>query len=395
MNDPAYRIAIFSDSTLPVLNGVSVSIDMLVRELRGLGHSVHVFTAAHFRYRDPDPNTYRFFAAQTPWTKGYPIALPPFYPFIRHFRRERFDIVHTHTPFTIGFVGLRWAESHGIPIVSTYHTLYDKYAHYIPYFPKWYVRYKTAKHTNYYFNRVSQVITPTESSLRWLRRHSVTRPIHVIPTAPLPPPMLDRAELRHAMGLAPHQRVLLYVGRIAHEKNMSMLIEAVGRLLPEDPSLVFWLVGDGPAHEACRDQVRALGIGDRVRFIGNVPRAEVDRYFAIAHLFVFASMTETQGLVVGEAMQHGLPSVVVQGGGASLAVRDHENGLIVRNDAEQFAEAARRLLGDDNLYARLSSGALAQARSYTPAHMAQAVLRVYDIAMGRQPQPESHVVRSL
>jgi len=370
------RIALFSDSALPILNGVSVSIDSLIRELRNLGHSVHVFTAAHFRFRDPDPNTVRFPAIQTPWTKDYPLAIPPFYPMLRAFRQQDFDVIHTHTPFTIGFVGLRWGQSHGIPVVSTYHTLYDKYAHYIPFFPKRYVRYKIAKHTNFYYNQVDQIITPSESSLKWLRRHSVQPPIHVVPTG-LPNPLpLQRGPIRQKLGIPADARMLLYVGRIAKEKNMSVLLEAAA-LVMRDPRVWLYLVGDGPFRASCSQLARSLGIGDRVRFVGFVDREEVDAYYAAADLFVFASMTETQGLVVTEAMAYGLPAVVVTGGGASENVRDGENGRLVRNDASQLADAALEMLEDDQSFARMCQEAARTASRFSCETMAQRVVEVY------------------
>lgn len=380
--DRRLKIALFSDSAMPVLNGVSVSIDALVSSLRQLGHSVHIFTASHFAYRDPDPNTYRFPALSTPWTRGYPLAFPPFYPMIRHFRKHKFDLIHTHTPFTLGFVGLRWGQSHGVPVVSTYHTLYDKYAHYIPFFPKRYVRYKIAKHTNFYYNSTDHVIVPSDAAQRWLRRHSVKTPISVIPTGISQAATLERAEIRAILGINPDQRMLLYVGRIAHEKNMETLFRAVSRAFDSDPSLVFWLVGDGPMREECVHMAREMGIGDRVRFVGFVPRHEVDQYYAAADLFVFASMTETQGLVVGEAMAHGLPPVVVSGGGASAAVADGENGIIVNNDANAMSAAILQILNHDVAYARISEMARKSMRGYTTAHMTQSVLEVYDQVLG-------------
>lgn len=387
MSGRTYRIAIFSDSALPVLNGVSVSIDMLVRELRQEGHSVALFTASHFRYRDTDPNTYRFPAVQTPWTRGYPLAIPPFYPMFRRFRRQCFDVIHTHTPFTIGFAGLRWGQSEGIPVVSTYHTLYDKYHHYIPFFPKRYLRYKIAKHTNYYFNAVARITTPSEAAKRWLLRHSVARPIDVIPSAPLPPKPIDRAEARNELGMPAGNKVMLYVGRIAREKNMATLFQAAAQVMREDHATVLWLVGDGPYRGECVALTRELGIGDRVRFVGGVQRDAVDAYYAAADIFVFASMTETQGLVVGEAMQYGLPAVVVGGGGASATVVEGETGFVVRNDAEQMAGSILDVLRSDETHARFCDAARMHGRAYTPRDMARAMVEVYDRALERVDDP--------
>jgi glycosyltransferase involved in cell wall biosynthesis len=382
----------FSDSALPVLNGVSVSIDALVKALRERGHSVSVFTASHFGYRDPDPSTYRFPAVATPWTKGYPLAFPPFYPMLRHFRRGRFDVVHTHTPWTLGFVGLRWAQSHGIPIVATYHTLYHKYLHNVPFLPREYVRYRIAKHTCFYYNSVDQVITPSEDARHELDRHRVRTPVTVIPTGVPGSRPLDRTEARQRLGMGPQRRVLLYVGRIAKEKNLATLLVACAIAFKRDPTLVLWLVGDGPARSNCASMARNLGIADRVRFQGFVPRAEVDPYYAAADLFVFPSVTETQGLVVAEAMTYGLPAIVVAGGGASAAVEDGVNGLIVDNDPEAFAAKISELLADDGLYAALSSAATRAVRAYSIDQMAEAVLGVYAAALGggvaQTPRPD-------
>ncbi len=377
MQEERLRIAIFSDSAFPILNGVSVSVDALISELRHRGHSVHLFTAAFPHHKDNDPNTYRFRAIESPWTKGYPLAFPPFYRMLRKFRRQEFDIIHTHTPFTIGFVGLRWAESHGIPVVSTYHTLYDRYAHYIPYFPRRYTRFRMAKHTNFYYNNVDHVITPSEASMRWLQRHSVNKPITVVPTGVPKGPIIDRSEARLALGIPPDQRILLYVGRLAKEKNLEVLFEAVTRVFAEDPSVRLWLVGDGPHRDECASMVRRLGIGDKVNFVGSVPRREVDQYYASADLFVFSSITETQGLVVIEAMNFGLAAVAVTGGGASEAIEDGYNGFIVKNEPESLSSAVLTVLHDDALSARLSEGATVTSRRYGTEAMAEAVLQVY------------------
>jgi 1,2-diacylglycerol 3-alpha-glucosyltransferase len=380
--DGRLRIAIFSDSALPILNGVSISIDSLITELRNQGHSVHLFTARHPGFKDPDSNTHRFRAVETPWTKGYPLAFPPFYRMLRKFRKFEFDVIHTHTPFTIGFVGLRWAESHGIPVVSTYHTLYDRYIHYIPFFPRRYLRFKLAKHTNFYYNRVSHVITPSEAALKWLRRHSVSTPATVIPTAAMLRQPLNRAETRMKLGMPADQKILLYVGRLAKEKNLSGLLEMAAIAFQQDASLRLWLVGDGPYRGECKEIARGLGIGDRVKFVGFVPRSQVDAYYAAADMFVFASITETQGLVVQEAMTYGLPAVAILGGGASEGIEDGVNGFAIKNDAVSFAETVLSVLDDEKLYAELSLGAAKSVRGLGVTDMAHRVVAVYREAMG-------------
>lgn len=371
------RIAVFSDSVLPILNGVSISVDSLVHELRNQGHSVHVYAAKIPGHQDSDPNTFRHPGIPTPWALQYPVARPPYLSLLKRFRQHTYDIVHTHTPFVLGMVGLRWAESHEIPIVSTYHTLYDRYAYYAKLVPRRYIRFRIAKHTNFYYNNVSHVITPSEASAKWLRRHSVDTEITVIPTGTARVHFIDRSAIRQKMGVPADARILLYVGRLAREKNLATLIAAAEQVMRYDSQVRLWMVGDGPYREECLAEVRRRGIGDRVRFFGFVPRQEVDAYYAASDLFLFASITETQGLVVQEAMSHGLPAITVGGGGASASVVSGTNGFVVRNDATALAEAAIRVLGDQDLHDSLSTSALRLVREQSPAQMASRVLTVY------------------
>ncbi len=381
----------FSDSALPVLNGVSVSVDQLVKGLRNLGHSVSLFTSDYPGHVEQDPNTCRFRSILTPWAPGYPLSVPPFYGRLGEFRRADFDIVHCHTPFTVGMVGLRWSQSEEVKAVATYHTQYDKYTHYVPYLPHLYTRFKIAKHTNYFYNRVAQVVTPSEAAAHWLRRHAVRTPLTVVPTGVrLPPPGL-RNPARSRFELGPAETVVLYAGRIAREKNLALLFQAMVPLLKADPGLWLWIVGDGPAREEHRTFIRQAGVGDRVRFFGFVPREDIDDYYAAADVFAFSSTTETQGLVVVEAMAHGLPAVVVVGGGAGAAVRDGINGFLVPNRAPEFGQAVRRIVEDRTFAGSLSKGARETAAEYTVEKMVSKVESVYHRALGTERAP-SHAV---
>jgi 1,2-diacylglycerol 3-alpha-glucosyltransferase len=389
------RVAIFSDSVLPVLNGVSVSVNALVAELRNQGHSVHVFAPRYPHHRESDPNTYRFRALETPWTKGFPIAYPPFLRMLHKFRRHEFDVIHTHTIGVLGFVGLRWAESHDIPIVSTYHTLYDRYAHYIPFVPRRYVRFKIAKHTSFYYNSVDHIITPSEASLRWLRRHAVRKPVTVIPTGAKPRTLHDRSEVRQSLGIPPDQKVMLWVGRLAIEKNMEMLFEMAAVAFAQDAQLRLWLVGDGPYRDECRVLARKHAIGDRVRFVGFVPHEDVARYYSASDVFVFSSMTETQGLVVQEAMSYGVPAICVAGGGASAGIEQGRNGFIVKNEARSFASTVLDVLDDDELYASLSDNAARSVRMNGTPEMCERVVAVYREVMKSNPRTAERAIAQL
>ncbi|MEO7454441.1 MAG: glycosyltransferase [Fimbriimonadales bacterium] len=357
---------------------MSVSVEALVEELRVQGHSAHLFTTHFPKHKDTDSNIWRFSSVRLPFFPQYPFAVPPFFGALKRFREQNFNIIHTHTPYTIGFVGLRWAESHGIPIVSTYHTLYERYAHYVPYFPKVYVRYKAAKHTNYYYNRVAHVITPSEAAKTSLVRQSVKTPISIIPTGNPPVQPVARSEARKMMGARDNDKALLYVGRMAREKNITLLIDSVAQVMKNDARVKLWMIGDGPDRVAAQKHAREVGIGDRVRCVGAIPREQVDQYYAGSDLFVFASTTETQGLVIGEAMTHGLPSIAVRGGGASDNISDGETGLIVGSGVEQISDAIEHVLSDQELLEALRRNCQERAQNWTHAESCRRVLDVYE-----------------
>lgn len=370
---------------------MSVSIEASVEELRAKGHSVHVFTSRNSGFKDDDPNVWRFPAIKLPFFPQYPLATPPFFGGLKHFRQQDFDIVHTHTPYTVGFVGLRWAESNGIPLVSTYHTLYERYAHYVPYFPKAYVRYKIAKHTNYYYNRASQVITPSEAAFMSLRRQSVMGPITVIPTGNPSVRRGNREQARKHIGVRDGEKALLYVGRMAREKNIILLLDAIAEAMRNHRDARLWMVGDGPDRRAAQAHARAIGIGDRVKCVGAIPRDEVDTFYTAADLFVFASTTETQGLVIGEAMTHGLPSVVARGGGASDNVEDGETGLIVGSSVVDISEAVETLLQNSAMLGRLGENCRRNAASWTHSASCEKVLEVYERALANRETAHEYV----
>jgi glycosyltransferase involved in cell wall biosynthesis len=194
---------------------------------------------------------------------------------------------------------------------------------------------------------------------------------------------MSKDEARKQIGARPGDRILLYVGRVAKEKNIPLLVEAVAQVLLASPNLRFFMVGDGPFRKQAQQMARDFGVGDQVRFAGAVARSEVDKYYLASDLFVFASTTETQGLVVGEAMTYGLPTVAVHGGGASASIRDGSNGFIVGNSAGALAEKIDEVMSTGVLRAQLSACARASVKSWTHSDSCDQVLRVYEEVLGK------------
>jgi glycosyltransferase involved in cell wall biosynthesis len=356
------KIALFTNNYLPFRGGVTTSVDTLRRGLEARGHAAWVF-APRFpgaddaegrivRYPSLPAATYPDFALAVPWSRTVS----------RRVRAERFDVFHAHHPFLLGPVARRLAYRERRPLVFTYHTRYDKYAHYIP-LPRRLVAAAAIGISTRFAARADAVIAPSVLIRNELAARGVRTPIAVVPTgvdlghfAPG-----DVVSARRALGLAPDDRVLLYVGRLDREKSVGRILAAFERVAGTVPRARLVLAGSGTEAEALRRQARAMPVGDRIVFLGVRPHEALVECYRAADLFIFASETETQGLVLAEAAACGLPAVTVSGPGCDEAVRDGETGVLSKPDAASLAEAAIGVLLDDERRARMAARARAVA----------------------------------
>lgn len=378
----------FSDSLLPLANGVSVSVDTLTQALRDQGHYVELYGPRFPGHIDaPEAATVRFDSIRLPWADRYPIAIPPAFPFLPRFRRGNFDVVHTHTLGISGYIGLKWAKAHDLPLVATYHTLYDRYAHYCTILPRRYVRYKIAAHTKDFFNSAQAVLTPSRYSKRWLERHKIKTPIEILPTAIRPARPVDREKARLQLGISPEAKVLLTVGRVVNEKHLDCLLRSCVTALKQlGADALFLIVGDGPYREELARKANASGIAHQIRFTGHVPPDSLSSYYSAADLFVFASTTETQGLVVQEAMAYGLPAALIIGGGASSAIENGVTGFAAANSPDALAATIVQAFSDPIRLASIGEAARERVSAYTPSDMASRVAEIYESVLTQRPQ---------
>lgn len=376
------RIAVFSESFRPVVNGVSVSIGTLGGELERLGHKVCTYAPRYPGYEDESPNVFRFPSIRPRSMPDYPVAYRPGVGQFRAFREKGFDLVHTHTPFVMGLTGLRWAGKLGIPLVSTNHTLYTEYVHYVKWAPEVLGRVAVLRWMRYYYNRCAAVIVPSAATGQRLAGYGVRTPWTAIPTG------IRRLgsetgglDVRERFGIPPDGRLLVFVGRIAREKNLEMLLRAFQRVRAAEGRARLMIVGGGPHLEAIKAEVGRLSLSPATVFTGALTHGEIADILREADLFVFASVTETQGLAIGEAASMGVPAVAVRAGGVPEFVRDGETGYLVRGDPAEFAGRVIELLRDEDRRGRFSDAARAFAATMTVESMARRVLEVYDAAM--------------
>lgn len=380
------RVAIFTDSYWPYTSGVVRSIGTAADGLVSLGHEVFIF-APWYRGvdRKKEERVFRFWAVPSPTNPGYNVAIPLSLRLGRTLKRLGVDIVHTHSPFLLGRLGARYGRHLGLPVVFTYHTLYEEYAHYFP-FVQSVTRRVTRRICAGFCNRVDLVIVPTEIVGQHIRNMGVRTPVRKLPTGLKLEEFSggDSRWLREWLAIGDDEDVLLYVGRVGREKNLLFLLGAYQRIAAARPRTRLVLVGGGPELSTIQDTARKWGLDTRVIFAGPVAPSEVKHCYAGADVFVFPSTTETQGLVIAEAKVAGLPAVAVRAFGVSEMITDGVDGFLVDLDQEAFAERVLRLLNDRELRRTMAENARRMARHFSAEHMARELAACYEELIDRK-----------
>ncbi|MGC8862135.1 MAG: glycosyltransferase family 4 protein [Armatimonadota bacterium] len=383
------RIAIFTESYEPIVNGVSVFVSTLRDELVRRGHNVFIFAPRFEGYQDERDGVFRWPSRHTIFMPDYPFPSPIAPGMRRVFESLGVDVVHTQTPFILGVTAARWVRRLGIPLVSTNHTLYTEYAHYVPVRPKVLTKLFLVRLMKWYYSRCDVVVTPSAEAGRILRSYGVTTRIEVIKTGIVPaspPGTHNRQETRRAYSLAPDDFVLLYVGRVAREKNLEMLLRALRKLADRYPNLKLIIVGGGPAFGETRQLVEKLALTEHVRFTGMLSRDQIDPIYSAADLFVFPSATETQGIAICEAMSAGLPVVAVNAGGIPENIQDGVDGFLTANEPGAFADRIEFLITHENERTEMGARARANARSFSIERMADDFERLYSSVIESRAQ---------
>jgi 1,2-diacylglycerol 3-alpha-glucosyltransferase len=383
------RVLYLSDVYFPRVNGVSTSIATFRADLARQGVETTLIAPEYDR-GDGAPGH----PAQTSSDRivRVPAASVPGDPEDRRMRwrsltrtlksiaGERFDLVHVQTPFIAHYAGVRHARAVRVPCITTYHTFFEEYLHhYAPLLPRAIGRTVVRAFTRSQARQVDALIAPSEPMREVLLQYGVTTPIHVLPTG-LPSSCFvpgDGARFRALAELPADRPLLLYVGRIAFEKNIEFLIESYARVRLEAPRAMLVIAGEGPAEGALRRLVTRLGLDPDVRFVGYLDRtrALLDCY-AAADAFVFASRTETQGLVLLEAMAQGAPVISTASLGTRSVLRPEAGAIVVPERVEEFAAAVLTVLNNADLRAELVARSRSYAESWSSPQLAHALAEI-------------------
>jgi glycosyltransferase involved in cell wall biosynthesis len=375
------RIGLFTNNYLPFCGGVTISVETLRQGLEARGHEVWTFAPRFPGAADAHPRIVRFPSVPAATYPEFALAVPWAPRIGRLVEHLALDVFHAHHPFLLGPAARRLARRAGRPLVFTYHTRYEKYAHYVPLTRPLVETVALALSTRF-AARADAVIAPSALVRDQLRARGVGAPIAVVPTGVdlarfRPGP---QAAARRALGLPGDVPLLLYVGRLDREKSVDRVLLAFDRLAGTLGRAQLWLVGQGKEADALRRLAGRLGAGDRVHFAGVRAHAGLAAWYQAADLFLFASETETQGLVLAEAAACALPAVAVTAPGCDEVVRDGETGILTKADPAALADAAIGLLLDADR--RAAMGLRARQVAERAFDVALQIARTLDIYAG-------------
>ena len=380
------RIGLFTDTYPPFINGVSTSVLMLKQGLEKLGHEVYVVTVndESFSYKEEDG------VLKIP---SFPIGLMNFrqsgiYPLkaLKIIKKWKLDIIHSHTEFSIGTFARLISKQLNIPLVHTYHTMYEEYIYYIT---KGYFDSASKKLVEYLTlflcdKTIDELIVPTEKAKELFKdKYKVKRDVYVIPsgidTTRFYKENIDKNEiinLKKDLGLKKTDFIVLYVGRIAKEKSIDFLINNFNSVLKQIPKAKMIIVGDGPDIKDLIDLAKKEGLENKIIFAGKAPWTDVPKYYSLCDVFVTASKTETQGLTVMEAMGASKPVVAIRDESFELMITDKKDGLFF-DDEKSYVDMIYEVYKNKKLRDEISFNARLTADKYSPYNYAKNVLKVY------------------
>ena len=382
------KIAMFTNNYKPFIGGVPVSVERLAKGLRDLGHTVDVF-APSYEGQIEEEHVFRFKSRKKNMKGGFIVPKMLDKDIRTCFAEGGYQIIHSHHPMVMGHIALYLARKHDVPLVYTYHTRYDEYLHYL--MPRVLKKdqenkliYSSCKqiiftHTKFFANKCQLIFAPTPEIKSCLQNFDIDTSIDVLPTGLTDEDFIsDPNKVNKIQNEFDTPHLFCSVSRLEVEKNFPFLLRGLAELkkIWHEPFKVM-IIGDGTEKENLERLAKSLGLSDEVSFLGRIPHAELVNYYAASKLFLFSSQSETQGIVMLEAMASSLPVVAVEGSGVNDVVRSGENGFITALDEKEWSQSIKTIMEDDSLYQAMHKEALLSAKSYTAEAIALQAEKAY------------------
>ena len=381
------RIAFFTDTFPPEVNGVANTAARAARALAAAGHQMKVFTVSRLSPEEIQKEVGGAYEVETIPSVRLPIYLgvrvtAPVGLALRKVARFRPDILHSHTPFSMGWEAVWAARFLGVPLVGTHHTFFNHYLKHVHLDYAWAERLSW-KLTVGYYNRCDLVVSPTRSLIDELMANGLKRPPEIIPNAvdtELFRPAADRAQLKTRLGLP--EKVVVHMGRLSYEKSIDQALRAFKLVVEHGEDAVLVIIGDGPGKSELESLAGELGLEKRVRFTGFIYGRELVEYLQASDVFLTASKSENMPLALLEAMATGLPILAVRSLGLTEMVADKSNGyLLAPDDTSAMAEHTIKLLRDDELRRSFATASRALSEKYSEHTITRNFERLYSRLM--------------
>ncbi|MFC1645068.1 glycosyltransferase [Patescibacteria group bacterium] len=377
------NIAIFTNNYLPNPYGVTTSIESFRGQFEEKGHRVYIFAPQSSDWIDQNPNVFRYPSVDFNFKIKFPLPIPYSAEIDSVIDGLELDIIHSQHPNLLGSVAKRWAKKKKIPLVFTWHTLYDQYTNYIPFVPSGITAKWAIDNAVEYANSCDAVVVPTNSIKPAIEKWGVeNKEIATIPTG------VDTTffegekrgdEIRESLGLSSDDIVLLTVSRLAEEKNVEFLLESTIEAMKQNEKLKFVIGGEGYLDEELKKVVKKNALEERIFFTGLIKKDKLKDYFDAADVFVYSSKSETQGTIITEVMHSGLPIVALDSLGVCDLIRDGGNGFLVKDSKDDFSSAILKLVDDFKLREEFGKKSSEIAKSnYTDDVCSDKMLRLYE-----------------
>ncbi|MGM0416354.1 MAG: glycosyltransferase [Thermodesulfobacteriota bacterium] len=390
--EKSLNVAMFTNNYLPFIGGVPISIQRLSSALRNSGDHVIIVAPRYDTQSDDETDILRLSTLFKAGRKNeFRIANIFSLRIWNRLKRHKPDIIHIHHPFWLGSLGLFMARRLDIPAVYTYHTRLEEYAHFVPLPGALFRNLISHALIKRFANRCDCVIVPTYSTEEYLRIIGVKRPIEIQPTGIEYHRFqkYDEGKLSHLrsqfhMG---DEQILVSVSRLSNEKNIDFMLDAIATI-PTKTSVAFrlFIIGDGHEHQRLQQRLETMGLSEVVTLVGAVPPREIVYWYQVADMFVFTSRSETQGMVILEAMSAGLPVVAVRSSGIDDVVKDGVNGYKTPQRVEYWSDRVVELLEQDEKRTDLGENAREFAREYSVEHFAANVRQIYAQTLAQRAQ---------
>jgi len=374
------RILMLSDVYYPRVNGVSTSIQIFRSELLKLGVESTLIAPAYDKQNkliyDIENDIVRVPSGRVIFDPEDRIVKKKYLAAIsKLLESKQYDLIHIQTPFVAHSMGMALAREMNIPVIETYHTFFEEYFyHYIPFLPKAWLRFAARWFSRTQCNQLDALVVPSTAMYDKLQEYGIRTEMSIIPTGVTMPdaPKNNKKAFLEKRGIPADRPVLLHVGRVAFEKNIGFLIEMYSEIKKRLPEVIFLIAGEGPAKKSLQKKVVKMGLQDSVYFVGYLGRDnELLECYKAGDIFVFASRTETQGLVLLEAMALGLPVVSTAEMGTKDILLPQQGAVIATEDIKDFSGKVVTVLSDKRRLETMAAEAIRYAEKWSSTAMAE------------------------